>query len=77
MKPRNYTAIWLLTGFVVLFFAALTSWEVMMDGQSRDLLIGAWVSAFTGVLGYWIGTSSGSERKTDLLAQAPSMSVEE
>lgn len=64
---RNLT-IGFITLWVVLFFAALTAFEVMVGGSSRDLLIGAWISAFTGVIAYHIGSSRGSDIKTGLLA---------
>lgn len=66
---RNLT-IGFITVWVLLFLAALTAWEVLTSGSSRDLLIGTWIGAFASAVQYHIGSSRGSERKTELLVGA-------
>lgn len=66
---RNLT-IGFITVWVLLFLAALTAWEVLTGGASRDLLIGTWIGAFASAVQYHIGSSRGSERKTELMAAA-------
>jgi hypothetical protein len=41
------------------------------DKTSLQLMMGSTIGAFTSVIGYWLGSSSGSDRKTDLLNQQP------
>lgn len=39
------------------------------DSDLRIQVTSAMLLAFTGVVGYWIGTSSGSARKTEIMSQ--------
>ena len=51
-------------------FAALVFAPVSQDaGRAAmlNILIGALAAGYTGVLGYWLGSSAGSARKTELL----------
>lgn len=50
---------------LVAFFAA-TAYKLEM-GQDAELEIGALIAAFAAVWGYWLGSSEGSARKTELL----------
>lgn len=41
-----------------------------------DVMMGALTTAFVGVVQYWVGSSSGSAVKTELLAQAPPVVID-
>lgn len=60
---------------VVGFFAALTGLLLVRKLEDAgvaamvNLMVGALVTGFASVLGYWLGSSAGSRRKTELMAQ--------
>jgi hypothetical protein len=66
----------LLTCFVVGAFTATLVLLLKFDvpATNRDIvvyMIGQLSGGFTSALAFWLGTTSNSGRKTDLLAQAP------
>lgn len=75
-KPSPMPA--LLSGLVTLgYFAILigmmTGWLKVSDSQALLIMLGSLGTAWGMVMAFWFGTTSGSARKTDLLAQsAPS-----
>lgn len=54
------------------FFAALIVAYFSKDSANLTLLIGAVVANASSVISFWIGSSAGSARKTELLASQPS-----
>lgn len=46
---------------------AMFAWAYAFD-PSDEAMKGALIAAFAAAYGYWLGSSSGSARKTDLLA---------
>jgi len=73
-KPSLMPA--LLSGVVTLgYFAILigmmTGWLKVSDSQALLIMLGSLGTAWGMVMAFWFGTTSGSARKTDLLAQAP------
>ena len=67
MKPKD-----LMKGFIgvviVLGFLAVTAWCVYSDNQHAPLLVGALASQAGAVVQYYIGSSQGSARKTEIMA---------
>jgi len=58
-----------ISGLVTLAFAvALILAFIKGDAANLNLLIGAVIAQTSSVVSFWIGSSSGSQRKTDLLA---------
>jgi len=61
---------------VIGFFGSLVMLllkpEVLNDVNREPimLMVGALIAAFSGLMGFFFGSSAGSARKTDLLAQA-------
>jgi uncharacterized membrane protein YjjB (DUF3815 family) len=60
----------LLLGIVIVvgYFVVL-SFMVLHDVAGKDILIGGLAAAFGAVVGYFYGSSSSSDRKTEILAQ--------
>ena len=75
MPPRSNEAIWtkpLIASISLSLFVAVlgVAWWTG-DKQSLGMLTGCVVSNLTIVIGFYFGSSAGSERKTDILAQPP------
>ena len=74
MKQKNLPVLILSIIVIVGFFTLLGILIfVPIKIENKDMLnlvIGALLSAFTGVVAYWISSTSESSRKTDLLSKA-------
>jgi hypothetical protein len=59
-------------GFFGCLLALLINPETLSDLNREPimLMIGALIAAFSGLMGYFFGSSAGSARKTNLLAKA-------
>lgn len=74
--PRNTAqaviATVVVTGFFVVFAFLLLSADGADQGlrEARLLMIGGLQAGFALVLGYYFGSTSGSERKTEMLANS-------
>lgn len=55
---------------VVIGFFVVLGIMLWRDRIGTELLVGSLCTAFGLVVGYYYGSSAGSERKTDLLAKA-------
>jgi gas vesicle protein/uncharacterized membrane protein YeaQ/YmgE (transglycosylase-associated protein family) len=62
----------LTTGFLGLLTGLMAGWLKAEDNQAMLIMLGALGAGFGAVINYWLGSSSDSGRKTELLAQAPS-----
>jgi hypothetical protein len=64
-------------GFFGSFAMLLYKPEVFteMNKDALMLMVGALVSAFAGLMGFFFGSSAGSARKTDLLAKRQNESI--
>lgn len=61
----------IVTGFFAALFFVLSGWAQMSGtDQAAWLMLGALGTAFTQVLNFWFGSTSGGQAKTNLLAQA-------
>lgn len=61
----------LTTGFLGLLTGMMAGWLKAEDNQAMLIMLGALGAGFGAVINYWLGSSSDSGRKTELLAQAP------
>lgn len=61
----------LTTGFLGLLTGLMAGWLKAEDNQAMLIMLGALGAGFGAVINYWLGSSSDSGRKTELLAQAP------
>jgi len=71
MKVKD-VFMYVLGAIVVLSFIAITI-LLIVNPTLRDslhLVIGAWLTAFGTVVGYFFGSSKGSAEKNDLLSNA-------
>lgn len=60
-------------GFLGLLTGMMTGYLKADDNQAMLLMLGALGVAFGQVTNYWLGSTSESGRKTELLAQAPAV----
>jgi gas vesicle protein/uncharacterized membrane protein YeaQ/YmgE (transglycosylase-associated protein family) len=61
----------LTVGFLGLLTGLMAGWLKAEDNQAMLIMLGALGAGFGAVINYWLGSSSDSGRKTELLAQAP------
>ncbi len=60
----------IVTGFFAALFFVLSGWaQTTGTDQAAWLMLGALGTAFTQVLNFWFGSTSGGQTKTNLLAQ--------
>jgi len=72
-KKLNTAALMILAAVIVIGFFLLLYFFVFfgVPVQNEALLniaVGALISSFTGVVGYFFGSSAGSANKTDIMA---------
>jgi hypothetical protein len=75
MKTKNLP-LYVLSGLIIIgYFAFLFMLQFNeVPVTNRDILnqaAGALLMAFAAVVNYWVGSSAGSNDKTELLAKAP------
>ena len=58
-------------GYFAILIGMMTGWLKVSDSQALLIMLGSLGTAWGMVMAFWFGTTSGSARKTDLLAQAP------
>jgi len=58
---------------MVLFCIVLAYTLIVKDKDTMLLCVGAVISMATSAVNYYLGSSAGSARKTDLLAAAPAI----
>ncbi|MCL2458849.1 MAG: hypothetical protein FWF31_08415, partial [Desulfobulbus sp.] len=60
-------------GFFLIFYGMLGRWFVVDESPGvmavLNMMFGALIAAVTGVQNYWLGSTSGSASKTELLAK--------
>jgi hypothetical protein len=73
MSVRDYTPMVLAATITIGFFGVLTKMMIGHPVENSDVLnimLGSLGTAWTGVVAYYFGSSAGSQRKTELLAQS-------
>jgi hypothetical protein len=65
-----YGAIVMSVIICVIFGAALVFGYLSDDRTILNMLVGAAISNFTIVVGYWVGSSSSSAKKDDVIAES-------
>jgi drug/metabolite transporter (DMT)-like permease len=73
-KKPNTIALYILAAVIVSGFFVLLYFLVfnkIPEGNESllKIAVGALISSFTGVVGYFFGSSAGSANKTDLIAK--------
>ena len=69
--PQMVLSAFVVTGFFAALFFVLSGWaRASGTDQAAWLMLGALGTAFTQVLNFWFGSTSGGQAKTNLLAQA-------
>ncbi len=67
---RNILALVIVVGFLAVVAATLFAVEIR-DNPTMLMMLGTLSTAFGMVMQWHFGSSSGSERKSDLLARTP------
>lgn len=67
-KGAVWISILVVSGFFIAVILAMTQTIPAGSENLAYLLIGTLASAFSSVIGYWIGSSQGSQEKNQLLA---------
>ena len=58
-------------GFLGILVGMMSGELTSSDNQALLIMLGALGAAFGAVINYWLGSTMGSSRKTELIAQAP------
>ena len=61
-------------GFLGILVGMMSGDLTSSDNQALLIMLGALGAAFGAVINYWLGSTMGSSRKTELIAQAPAKS---
>ena len=61
-------------GFLGILVGMMSGELTSSDNQALLIMLGALGAAFGAVINYWLGSTMGSSRKTELIAQAPAKS---
>lgn len=70
-EKHQQTARWVVGAVVIIGYFAVLLFMLYKDKTGVEILIGGLAAAFGMIVSYGFGTTSNSERKTELLAQAP------
>lgn len=73
-KPSRMPALLsaaVTVGYFAILIGMMTGWLKVSDSQALLIMLGSLGTAWGMVMAFWFGTTSGSARKTDLLAKAP------
>ena len=69
--PRDWGTSF-ITVVVVLGFLGIAGWIIANDGADKptsQLIIGALIASFSGVINFYVGTTKGSSAKNDTINQ--------
>jgi hypothetical protein len=75
-KPSQVPAllsVLVTTGYFAILVGMMTGSLVVNDSQALLIMLGSLGTAWGGVMAFWFGTTANSSRKTELIAQAPSV----
>ena len=60
-------------GFFGLLFGMMRGDFKVADNQALLMMLGSLGTAWTTIMAFWFGTTSTSERKTEIIAQSPAI----
>ncbi len=69
MTTSSWGAIAVSVLTLITFVGALIASFITKDSTMLSLAVGAAVANATTVVNYWLGSSSGSQKKDDMIAQ--------
>lgn len=59
----------IVTGFFVLLYLLVMAEVPAVNKEILNLVVGALIGSFASVVGYFFGSSAGSSKKDDIIAQ--------
>ena len=62
-------------GYTAMLASILSGTAVIQDSQISVLLFGSLSTVFGTVFGYWFGSTAGSAKKTDIIAQSQAVNL--
>lgn len=68
---RQLIATLIVVGFYAAVIGLLLGTMSVTDNQAVMLLLGAMISAMGTVISFYFGSSTGSEKKTELMSRTP------
>ena len=66
-------SVFITIGFFGILFGMLTGKLEIKDSQALLILLGSLTVAFTQVMNFWFGSTSSSDKKTEIISQSPAM----
>ena len=63
-------------GYTAMLALILSGAAVIQDSQISVLLFGSLSTVFGTVFGYWFGSTAGSSKKTDIIAQSQPVNLQ-
>ena len=63
-------------GYTAMLALILSGTAVIQDSQISVLLFGSLSTVFGTVFGYWFGSTAGSAKKTDIIAQSQAVDLQ-
>lgn len=67
---RAIMALVVTLAYIIMLVLILSGKATIQDSQISVLLFGSLSTVFGTVFGYWFGTTAGSAKKTDIIAQS-------
>jgi hypothetical protein len=75
-KPSQVPAllsVLVTTGYFAILVGMMTDALHVSDSQALLIMLGSLGTAWASVMAFWFGTTAGSNRKTELIAQSPAV----
>ena len=73
---RAIMSLVVTAGYTIMLTLILSGAAVIQDSQISVLLFGSLSTVFGTVFGYWFGSTAGSAKKTDIIAQSQAVNLQ-
>jgi hypothetical protein len=69
IKMRSVLALLVVVGFFTILGIMITGFFVIFDNPTMTMMFGSLTTTFGTVVGWYFGSSAGSDRKTEMLTK--------